>query len=75
MMETAALVSARELLGEQSARAGVPMGQYSAGNSRVPTPSLLQGRARPLRLLQQNQHPRAKCGLVAGVCSYGLCSK
>lgn len=69
MTEIGALVSAQELLGEQSARAGVPVGQYSAGNARVPTPSLLQGRARPLRLLQQNQHPRAECGLVSRVCS------
>lgn len=75
MMETAALVSAQELLGEQSAWAGVPVGQYSAGNARVPTPSLRQVRARPLWLLQQNQHPRAECGLASRVCSYGLCSE
>lgn len=34
MTEIGALVSAQELLGEQSARAGVPVGQYSAGNAK-----------------------------------------
>ena len=60
MTERASLVLAQAMVGEQAAWAHVPVGQFSAGTTRVSVPSSPWGQSNAPAAAAQNQPPQSQ---------------